>query len=118
VSHGEPEMNRMLRRGVLPFVRSPFGVVTVRGAMLMAMEKIKVMKKQKRSKRIGVTGKMILVARAGFEIQMEGACLNPLKWCITFVWHKKSKVPYLESIKLPHFDNCSFKIKCTMYSTT
>jgi hypothetical protein len=55
------EMNGMLRRGVLPFVRrrSSFVVVivVVRNAMLMSVEKIKGRKKQRRSKRIGLTEK-------------------------------------------------------------
>jgi hypothetical protein len=63
------EMNEMLRKGVLPFVhrRSSFVVVVVaRSAMLMSVEKIKVIKKQRRSKRIGLT-KKILVAGRGLK---------------------------------------------------
>jgi hypothetical protein len=43
-------MNRVLRRGVLPFVRRRLSfVVIVRDAVLMSMERKKVMKKQRRS---------------------------------------------------------------------
>jgi hypothetical protein len=66
-------MDRMLRREVLPTVRrrSSFVVVVVVvvcSAMLMPMEKIKGLEKQRRSTRLGLTKVLILEARAGFEI--------------------------------------------------
>jgi hypothetical protein len=76
-------MTRILGRDVLPFVRRRLSfVVIVRSAMLMSLEKIKKVLKQRRSKRIGLGGKAFLVANAEFKILLHKRGLKPMRFLL------------------------------------
>jgi hypothetical protein len=64
VSHGKPKMDKMVRRRELPYIHCPRSLCrerVVRGAVPMSVErKKKVTKKQRRSKKKGLTEKVAL----------------------------------------------------------